>query len=209
MEQSSNISLYDTCEKCPLAVYIDLTCDDKLERLIISGNPTRELLEETRAKLVQEFSELAGSGETRAYVEAARNFFYYRNRVMGMQLAVQLIAAGQYGDAIEYLNRSGVQCTAPGNGEQAAALIKELNRQLANLSSRLKEKKELFESLQKRGGKPNRQYYNRLLVMLSTCEAIKMQLDRNKLTLSEFAEYINLFNEYTNHLKSIKNGWKH
>jgi hypothetical protein len=201
--------LYDTCDTCPLSVYIDLTCDDRLERLIISGNPSRELLEETKSKLVQEFSELVGGGETRAHIEAARNFLYYRNRVAGMQIAVHLISYGRYDDAVSYLNQSGVKCAAPENGERAAALIKELNREAGNLSARLKEKKELYESLKGKGEKPTRKYYNRLLVMLSTCEAVKMQLDRNRLTLSEFAEYINMFNEYGNQLKSIKNGRKH
>ena len=209
MEQSSNISLYDACEKCPLAVYIDITCDERLERLIISGDPSRELLEETREKLVQEFSELTGGSEMKTFIEATRRFFYLRNRITGMQIAIRLIAAGRYDEAVSYLNQSGIECAAPGNGEQARDLTAKLELKLKNLLGELRRAKKHYESLRGKGAKPTRQYYSRLLVMLSTCEAIKMQLDRNRLTLSELAEYINIFNEYHNQSKSIRDGRKH
>jgi hypothetical protein len=201
--------LYDTCEITPLSVYIDVTCDDKLEKLIISGNPSIELLEETKEKLIQEFSELTGSGEMKIFTEAARNFFYLRNTITGMEMAAHLIASGEYGDAIAFFNKSGVKCAAPENNEQAEALMSKINLKLKNRLAKFKEAKKRYESLQKQGEKPTRKYYNKLLVTLSTCEIIKMQLDRNRLTLSEFAEYINILSEYHNHLKSAKNGRKH
>jgi hypothetical protein len=204
--KSSNVSLYDACDITPLSVYIDLVCDNRLERLIISGNPSQELLEETKMKLTAEFSELSGGGEMQMFIETTRQFFYQRNLIAGMQIAMQLIAAGNYDESIAYLNKSGITCTAPQNDEQTNALLKQLSLKLKNLSSKFKQIKKRYESLQKRGEKPTRKYYNRLLVALSTCEVIKMQLDRNKLTLSEFAEYINIFNEYHNHLKTIKHG---
>jgi hypothetical protein len=190
-------------------VYIDVTCDDKLEKLIITGNPPREILEETKAKLMQEFSSLTGGGEMKEFTATARDFFQKRNTVMGIEVCIHLIASGKYGEAVEFLNRARIACTEPENEEQAARLITRLNGELKNRSGKLKEAADRYEKLQKKGEKPTRQYYNRLLVMLSTSETVKIQLDRNRLTLSEFAEYINAFNEYQTQLKAIQNGRKH
>jgi hypothetical protein len=197
--------LYDTCDKCPLPVYIDVTCDDRLERLIISGNPTQEMLEETRSKLTQEFAGLTGNTEMKIFAEEARNYFRKRNTISGIELSIRLIASGQYTEAVNFLNKNGVECFVPENDEQAKQLIEKLNLKLKNHLAKFKQVKARFEALQKKSEKPTRKYYNRLLATLSTCEIIKMQLDRNKLTLSEFAEYINILNEYQEQLKSIKN----
>jgi hypothetical protein len=53
--------------------------------------------------------------------------------------------------------------------------------------------------------KPTRKYFTRILVMLSSCEVIKMRLNPKEITLAEFAEYINLFNDYQNQLKISRN----
>jgi hypothetical protein len=208
-EKSSNISLYDTCDTCPLSVYIDVVCDERLDRLIISGHPCQQTLEETKIKLMQEFSTLTGGGETRNFIETTRNFFYQRNRLAGIEIAIRLISSGQYAAATAYLNGSGFKCAVPENGEQADALTKRLQMELRKRADMFRKAKKRYESLQNKGEKPTRKYYNRLLVALSTCEVIKMQLDRNKLTLSEFAEYINILNEYQQHIKSIRNDRKH
>jgi hypothetical protein len=203
--RSSNISLYDRCDITPLSIYIDVTCDDRLEKLVISGNPTRGELEEAKAKLTQEFSELCGNGETKILTENACDFFRKQNAVTGIDISIRLIASGKYEEAITFLSKSGIRCTTPENEAQAQSLITRLTKELKNRLAKLKEAKTSYEDSVKKGEKPTRQYYNRLLVTLSTCEIIKMQLDRNKLTLSEFAEYIHLFNEYQEQLKSIKN----
>jgi hypothetical protein len=197
--------LYDRCDITPLSIYIDATCDDRLERLVISGNPTREMLKEAMVKLTQEFSELCGNGENKVFAENTLDFLRKQNIVMGIDISIRLIASGKYEEAIAFLSKTGMKYTAPENEAQAQSLITRLAKELKNRLSKLKEAKDSFNGFTKKGEKPTRQYYNRLLVTLSTCEIIKMQLDRNKLTLSEFAEYIRLFNEYHEQLKPIKN----
>ncbi|MDR0680858.1 MAG: hypothetical protein LBG15_03245 [Dysgonamonadaceae bacterium] len=206
---NEELKLYDSAYNCPLSVYIDVVCDDNLEKLIISGNPSREMLEAAKGKLTQEFSELSGDTETEIFFEEARNYFQKRNTVLGIELSSRLIAAGKYKEAVDYLSRNGIDSPVPDNDQQAGQLIKRLNIKIKNLSVKLLEAKKRYESLQGKGEKPTRRYYNRLLVILSTCEAIKIQLDRNKLLLSEFAEYIHLFNEYQQQLKSMRNERKH
>ena len=58
--------IIDSVYACPLSVYIDVTVDDRMDGLIISGRPTHDELEEAKMKLVSEFTELSGGGEMKA-----------------------------------------------------------------------------------------------------------------------------------------------
>lgn len=211
-ERPLNTSLYevyDSCYTCPLPVYIDATVDDKLERLIISGHPPREYLEAIKMKLVYEFSELSASGESQALADAASSYYKQLCMITGLETALKLVFSGRFEKAIPYLNGSGVKCSLPGNGDELTALIGKIDMKLKNRLAKLKEISSRYEALSAKGEKPTRRNYNKLLITLSTCEAVKIQLNPKQMTVAEFAEYLNLFNEYQNLLKIKQNGRKH
>jgi hypothetical protein len=206
-ERPSSTLLYDSIYECPLSVYIDVTVDDKLNRLVIAGNPSIEELEEAKLKLITDFNEVASGGEMRAYIEAARNYYRLRSLITGLELSLRLIVSGRFDAAVDYLNKNDVPCSVPESEDDLKALIRKVQMKMKNRMAKLKEAESRYRALSSKGGdKPTRRYYNRLLIMLSTCEIIKMQLNPKTLTVAEFAEYLNVFNEYQNHLKIKKYG---
>lgn len=207
-EDQSNISLFDDVNTCPLSIYIEVTCDDsKLKNLIIKGSPTQEQLEEARFKLVSDFCELSNNGESQVIYESINNFYYQRNLIIGYELCLKLILAGKFDKAIEYLNDNGLTCSIPQEEEEYQKLIRTIQMKLKNRMVKYKEAQNRYKTLSSGKGekKPTRKYYNKLIVMLSTCEVIKIQLRPKDMTVSEFAEYLNMFNEYQNHLKIRNN----
>lgn len=204
----SNILLFDSCYTCPLSVYIDITTDEgKLKKLVIKGNPTNEELEEARFRLVTEFSEISNSGESEVFREVTGNFYKQRALVLGYELSLRLVLAGRFQAAVEYLNKNGMNCPVPETEEEFQKLAESISLKIKNRTAKYKEAKGAYKALSSgKGEKPTRRYYNRLLVTLSTCEAIKIQLNPKKMTVAEFAEYLNMFKEYRNHLKMKRNG---
>lgn len=205
-EHLSNILLYDSVYTCPLSIYIDITCDDnKLKSLIINGNPTQKELEETRFRLITEFSEISNNGESQVYSDVISNFYYQRNLILGYELSLKLVIVARFDKAIEYLNQNGMKCSVPNTEEEYKSLIKAIQLKIKNRIAKYKEARSKYNALSSgKTEKPTRRYYNKLLVMLSTCEIIKIQLDPKKMTVAEFAEYLNIYNEYQNQQK-IKN----
>ena len=202
LEESSNISLYDSVYNCPLSVWIDVTVDNNLQKLILSGNPSREQLEAAKDKIYREYMDISDDTEMKASSEAYFDFIRKRVIVLGLVMAIDLIANDKFSYSLQFLNNCGISAKEPENENQKADLIKSLELKLKNRQAKLQEAQTRYESLQKKGEKPTRKYYNKLIVILSTCEAIKMQIDAKKLLLSEFAEYLNMYNEYCEHIRA-------
>jgi hypothetical protein len=192
-----------------LDVYIDVTVDDNTKRLIIYGSPSEAELEEAKLKLVSDFSELSGGGEAKAFNYTISQYYLKRSVIIGFELSIRLILAGRFEAAVDYLNKNGVKCSVPKDEAEFNDLIDLVHKKYKNKIANAKylELTNRYRELSlKKEEKPTRRYYTRLLVMLSSCEAIRIQLNPKKMTVAEFAEYINLFNEYQNILKNIKNG---
>jgi len=204
--KKSKAILYDSAYNTPLSVYIDVVCDNKLESLIIAGLPTVEELEEAKLKICSEYAEIAGGGENKAFTEVASSYYSRLCGVIGLEMAMKLLLAGRYDAAIDFLNRGGIRCVKPETRDEFDKLLFTVEMKYKNRLAKLKEAGSRYKSLSKTGEKPTRKYYNRLLVILSTCEIIKMQLNPKQMTVAEFAEYINIFNEYQNGLKIKKYG---
>jgi hypothetical protein len=199
--------LIETCDACLLSVYIDAVVDGRLDRLVISGNPSREQMEAARDKIVMEFSELTESEETKSMHEAARHYHLQRIVLLKLETSLKLFLAGDFKASVEYLNGAGIECSIPETEEQAESLAKRIRLRISNQSAKLKRAAATYRdytSGMKSGGKPTRRYFNRLTVMLSTCEAIKMHLNPNRITVAQFAEYLNIYREYSDYLMKIK-----
>jgi predicted Fe-Mo cluster-binding NifX family protein len=177
--------------------------------LIIRGKPTNEMLEETKFKLITEFSELSNQTEAKSMLNSASKLYRYEIQIRGYEVAYGLIVNGIYPKAIEYLNLNGIKCKTPENENERETILKSLKIKLKNKIAKYKEAKTVYDLNPSKEEKPTRKYFNRLLVMLSVCEVVKIQLDPKKMTVSEFAEYLNIYSEYQNQLISMKYGRKH
>jgi hypothetical protein len=182
--------------------------DNKLERLVISGSPSAEELEEAVMRLTSEFSELSGGGDGKAFAGVANRYYALRNVIAGFEVSMRLLMGGRFEKAVEFLNASGgVKCSVPGSEVEFGDLVKRVQLKYKNRLAKFREAEGRYRALSlKKGEKPDRRYYSRLLVMLSTSEVIKMQLNPREMTVAEFAEYLNVFNEYRNQLKMSRNG---
>ena len=204
LELPSNTSLHDIYS-CPLSVYIDVVVDGKTKGLIISGSPTPEEIEEAKLKLITDFSDIAGGGEMQVFMDVLKSYHLHRSYITGLDLSLNLILSGRFESAVEYLNKNGIGCSVPESEDELKSLIAKIQLKLKNRLAKFKEISSRYKALSKGSEKPTRKYYNKLLIILSTCEVIKMQLNPKIMTVAEFAEYLNMFNEYQNHLKIKKN----
>ena len=203
-----SFDIIDSAYNCPLSTYIDMIVDDKLEGLVISGSPSREQLEEAKMKIISEFTEISGGNEAIVNAEFVKTYYEQSNTLLLLDASMLLINQKRYDEAIKFLNRHGVKCAIPQNDAEHDALVKAIEMKYKNKAAKFKEATTKYKSLYKKGEKPTRKYYNRILIMLSTCEVIKIQLNPKQMTVAEFAEYLNVFNEYQNQLKIRKYGRK-
>jgi len=150
---------YDSAYDCPLSVYIDMTVDDKLESLIISGDPTREQLEEAKLKIVSEFHEISGGNEATVNAEFVRSYYEQLNTLLLFEASMLLIGEKRYDEVVKFLNRHGVKCSVPRNEAERDALFKSVEMKYKNRSAKFKEATTRYNSLYKKGEKPTRKYY--------------------------------------------------
>ena len=208
-KQSHGVSykMYETIYDCPLSVYIDITVDNKLNSLVISGKPTTEKLEETKMKLVYDFTEASGGIDMKGYTSIVGQYHQQLNIITGFDFSIELIKVGRYEKALQFLNANGLNCSIPETADAVDILLKSVEMKYKNRLAKFKEISTKYGELTaKKTEKPTRQYYSKLIIALSTCEAIKMQLNPKQMTVSDFAEYLNIYNEYLNHIKSTKYG---
>lgn len=207
-EQSKNSYLiYDKCDACPLSAYIDAVCNDSLKGLIISGNPSEEVLLMTRSALTIEFSELSGNSEAAIVTNLLKQMYFHQAQIQGFGICINLIKGGRFDDVDEYLKTHGVKVSKPTTEDEISRIIK-------HIEGKIKGKTIQFEQLQKRytainansntSGKPKTEYYTELLIALSKYAGF--HLKKEKLTLSEFALYLKDFNMHIETLNNKSHG---
>jgi hypothetical protein len=165
------------------------------------------MLQEAKLKLVTEFSELSGNTAMKNYIANSKAYWRQLNVVKGLETAHTLVSAGRIQPATDFMKSVGIPCNENMATEEIALFIE---RQIKARIIKLKDARHRMEQRDKNSREQGytRKYFNRLLTVLSTCEAIHIQLDRNKMTVAEFAEYINIYNEYSTNIKDLKHGRK-
>lgn len=207
-EKQSN-TFYSSAYTCPLTVFIDLVCDDNIQALVISGTPTNEELEEARISIINKYYEISNNEESSSIYNETRNYYKLRNQITGFEVCLKLVCLERYENCISFLCDNGLKCKAPEDEKQKEKLIKKIDMLLKSKLIKLKESSNKINKKGTKTEKPTREYFNKLIVTISASESIKMPLDKNKLTVAEFAGYINLFTTYQNQLKSLYHGRKH
>lgn len=203
---SCKYSIIDTCERCPLSVYIDIVCEEKLDGLIISGNPPKELLEAAALKICSEFLVLSGGSDRT--MELTRRMHYYYSLILIYSISLNLISMGKHDkDVIDVLNKNGFSCSMPKDEQETAKLISRLKSAISEKKIRMNSEKKRLESLKTGGNtKPTREYYTSTLVMLSKHVGFRLTKD---ITLAEYAAYLKDYKEEIQRLKQLKDVNKH
>lgn len=198
-------TLYDTCDKCLLSVYIDVVCNDNNMALVISGNPNDEVLTTTRMNLIMEFSELSGNEYTNRYHNVIRQIYSYKSVINGLNMAMNLVSLGRFNISVDYLNKNGVPCKAPKTGKELEFLIKKIQGVIKGKLVKYMELSKKYENINKEfpSETPTPQYYTENLIMLS--KYVGYKLDKS-ITLAEYAGYIK---DYKHHIEILnRNGNK-
>lgn len=199
---------FHTIYTCPLWAYIDFVCDGHTSGIIISGDPTEEEIQATCNTLKMDFHELSSGKSGEGYINSINGLYSKKNTILGLQISLKLVLVGRYEKAIDFLNKNGVKSCIPTTIQDQENLINRITKRIALRTAKLQEAttehNNSFLTNKNKTETPTRKYYNKLLVILSSSEAIKMRIDKN-ITVAEFAEYINLYNEHCEHLLNINN----
>lgn len=196
-------TLYDSCDKCPLWVYMDLVCDEKLESLVINGKAPEDVLKEARTNLIIEFSQLSGDTHTDVINNILRKIYLYKNEINIFRICASLIVSGEYESSLKQLAKMGIRSGIPQNTEQANGLLKNIEGRIKGKDIYLQKEIKRYEELTKdQGENPKRQLYEEQIVVLSKHSGFK--LDKN-MTLAEYAAYLKDYKR-TNEIKLAQHG---
>lgn len=201
-ELSKQSYLYDTCDKCPLWVYIELVCNDNISVLVINGDHTDNELIEAKRKLMMEFSEISGNEQSTIISNTLKNIYLYRSEIQVLSMCIRLIYAHKYDEAIKLLKEYNINVSIPDNEQEFMKLMKIIEGKSKMKLLKLKEAKRKYESLynSEESKEITPVYYDKQLVMLS--KHVGFKLDKN-IFLSEYAAYLN---DFKNYLKITQNG---
>lgn len=189
-----------------MSVYIDIVCDEKLDGLIIVGDPPKELLEAAALKICSEFSVLSGGSDRT--MEITRRMHYYYSLILIYSISLNLISMGKHDkDVIDALNKNGLSCSMPKDDQETAKLISRLKSAISEKKIRMNSEKKRLDALKTGENiKPTREYYTSNLVMLSKHVGFRLTKD---ITLAEYAAYLKDYKEEIQRLKQLKDGNKH
>lgn len=201
-KQRKSYIIYNNCYECTLKVYIELVCNDNLDALIISGNPTREELEDARDRIFSEFSAISGASETRR-TTLLRESRLYRSQIVGLIAALHLISLGDKDVGI--LKEFGIRFKVPDNADELNELINKIFSKISERKIRYnKSISELNRLNEKEAGKKvNPMDFFNQLVSLSRWAGFRIGTE---ISLAEYSAYLKQMNEYAEQLKVKRNG---
>lgn len=189
-------TLYDTCDRCPLRVYVDVVCYDNLASLIVEGDAPPYALIRAKNALIEEFSILCKNAFTKASNEHMRKIYLYRSQLIALSLCSNFIDDDA---CVDYLRSIGIKISAPITADNADRARKIVNSRIKQMSIRLKSEIDAYNKLADGApaAKPTRENFTEQLVIISRHVGFRLT---NDITLAEYAAYINDFQN------SLKNG---
>lgn len=187
-KSTRSYTLYDTCDKCTLWVYIELVCEDNIEALIVEGKPTKEELEDAKRELLFEFSNMMSDFSNSKELTSVKNIYKYKSELTSLVLCANLVSAGDTEKIKDELKLFGIY--AKTNEE----IIKKIESKIKSVKLRLNIEYKNVESTRKEEYKPQKSDFAKMLVVLSKFSGYK--LDKYSITLEEYAEHIKLYNEH-------------
>lgn len=186
----SSYTLYDTCDKCPLSVYIDLVCNDNLRALVLTGNPPEDVIQEAKMGLLSEFHELSGDARSASVTNSLRLIYGYKAQILGLVLSAQLLPGPDKEQIAGHLRQNGIRIKSiPEDEAGLRSLVQRIESRIKNLQTRLKEEVKRYNAMQSRsaGQAPTPDLFNDQLVLLS--KHVGFHLSKT-ITLAEYAGYL-------------------
>ncbi|MBF0651262.1 hypothetical protein IR083_20805 [Dysgonomonas sp. GY75] len=192
-KSSSQFTLYDTCNKCPLWVYIELVCNNNLNALIITGDAPESILKEVKCNILIEFSELSGGEHAGTVNNVLKSIYNYRSQIDCLYICIGLLETNRSDKAIAWLKSKGI--TVPdGDIEKLVAKVTGIIKsKMIYLNKETDKYKNLVSDTDRR--KVDASFYNDQLVALSI--HFKFNIDMN-ITLAQYASYLKIFSESIN-----------
>lgn len=199
-KQGRSYLLYDSCDGCPLRVYIDMVCDDDLRALVVYGNPGDDVVEEARGRLLTEFSELSGDSRFGVMNSCLRRMHYYRSNILLLAVCQRLLFLGGKEKVVEYLREQGVGC----DGLSREELLSKVSGLIGERKMRLRSEEKRYKKLtdEEKTEKPTRRYFTEQLVELSKYAGFRLTTE---ISLGEYAAYVRSMKEYVEQLKGRMN----
>jgi len=183
--QPSN--LYQGCNECPLDVFIDCLVNNKLERLIKSGEASQKELAEAWQKIWFEYCDLSDNPEYRNMLNLIKETSYLESKLLTIRLCLQKIIHKPDENCIAILKKYGYRYDFDKSDE--AKFIKDIEQVLAISKSIeievLRNRKQLEKSQEVKHDKVNQSTFDKMLVVMS--KWIGYRLDKKILTVSEYA----------------------
>lgn len=193
-------SIYSSCYTCPLSVYIELICDGNWGALVISGNPSEDLIKGTADKLIAEFAQMCNSGLFSQTNNKLREVYLNRAQLIGYSICSRLIALGDVEYAVEYLGKLGLRCQIPKTNEEFVNLGEKISGKIKEKNIRMRKTQRELETLRDShlGEKPTKQYFTDQLIEISKWMGYRVTPE---ITLAEYASYLNKMKEYAESLQ--------
>lgn len=197
--------IYNNCYDCPLRVYIELVCNNNLDALVVSGEPTNDTLIDAREKILDEYHNLLGESSASMQNTFLREVYMYRSQIVGMSVCLDLIGLGNLDSAISALNKLGIKCNVSDDEVYLSELIKKVDGKISEKKIRLAKAQKGYELIMsKNKGEPLKpSHLIDQLAALSRWLGFRLSTD---VTLAEFATYIKQMKEYAQQLKMKNNG---
>lgn len=197
--------LYDSCDICPLGVYIRLVCDDDPQALVVRGKPSEDDLAAARHRLMAEFAELSGDGLFGQVNASVQKMNMYRSGILLLGVCQRLLIYGEKRTILPVLDRIGIRFPVTTDIKTIQSKISGL---IQERKIRLKNEEKRYRKMTAGGKeeKPDRGYFTRQLVSLSKYAGFRLTTD---ITLSEYAAYIKGLKDEVEQYKQMMNGYKY
>jgi len=200
---------YQHITELPLSKFIDVTVDDNLYALVITGQPSMEQLQLAWAQINQEYADVMGDNEHRMYISVYRDIKVLETTLKLIHWLVEQMREVYY---VEFANRLNALLNTRFKFDHTRPeqYFNELTRCI-NRSKGYKIDLDLklaqFEVIQKNrkeqgeGEKPSREYYQAILITLS--DHVKYPVG-DSITVFEFCDRVRRFSDYCKQVEKIR-----
>lgn len=193
---TSSWKLYQSCQKCPLDVFLDCLYDDMLEGLIIEGDPPVNEIQNAWNKLHAEYSGLMMSGKHSKEMELVQEVNTINAKLVLIDGIIQHLIISYDKELVDILNALLLKCDLleddPLNiaHKKLKGVAIRAKKLVAQLQLKENELKKIQESSK---GETGREYYSKTLLILSKENGYAMR--ENDITVYQFIIAVNMLND--------------
>lgn len=201
-------NIYRSITTLPLNRFIDVVVDGNLYALVETPDNHTVTIEDLTvvwSGILSEYTEAIGNAEYKHYVSVYKELSAIKLKYSLIIQAIDILKTGVYSKIIcDFLN-SELKCNCVFNYKDEKSYINELDkcfRRSKSIKIQIDLKQLQFDAVaskHKEGKKPDRKYYDAVLISLS--DHAKYEI-RDDITVSKFCERINRLNKHYETLKS-------